>query len=243
MPAVAGWKGAAYIGGTKIEGIGTWSYSGATRNMQDIDAFGDEIVKQLPLQIVGGDVEISGTYQLDSDAGQQLLQTHFDGATEFDDLKLYTNENLGDFLTLKAGSKAIVTKCNNVGDDKSGVGTYSATIHINGELEQIGAAIAVAIRAIGIHNLVATAVGFIGELIDMGGETPIECWFEYGLTLAYEIGTTVADMDDMAATGIFEFELTPGDIVTSTLYHWRVHATYNVGVDHVLGEDQTFTTP
>ena len=134
----AGYKGAVYIGATKVSGIGTWAYSGETRNMGDIDEFEDEIIKQLPLQIVGGDITMSGHYRLDSDVGQKLLKTYFDAATEISNIRLYTDKSNTIYLTPKAGSHAIVTNVNNVGDEKSGIGTYSATLHVNGEMQQQG---------------------------------------------------------------------------------------------------------
>jgi hypothetical protein len=237
----AGYKGAIYIGAVKIGGATTWSYSGETRNMQDIDEFEDEIVKQLPLQIVGGDITVSGNYLVDTDAGQKLLKTDFDAATEITDIKLYTDKTNAIYMTPKAGSHVIVTNVNNVGDDKSGVGTFSATLHVNGELEQVGDSDVVQIAAVGIHNLAATAVGFVGELLSMGGETPIECYFEYGTDTTY--GTdTYASEDTLTATGMFEFELTPGDLVTATTYHWRAICLYDTD-KHAYSADQTFTTP
>ena len=242
MAKKAGYKGAIYIGAVKIGGSTTWAYSGETRNMQDIDEFEEEIVKQLPLQMVGGDISVSGHYLVDSDDGQKLLKTDFNAVTEITDIKLYIDKSENIYMTPKAGSHVIVTNVNNVGDDKSGVGTFSATLHVNGELEQIGSTTAVQIKAVGIHNLAATAVGFIGELLSLGGETPVDCYFEYGTTTAYGTDTSASE-DVMTAVGLFEFELTPGDLVTATTYHWRVHATYDGGAEHVLGPDNVFTTP
>ena len=135
----AGYKGRVYLGSTKISGMATWTYSGETRNMQDVDEFGEEIIKQLPLQIVGGDIAINGHYLLDSDAGQKLLKTYFDAATEVSTLRLYIDFDNGIYMGTAAGSHCIVTNVNNVGDDKSGVGTFSATLHVNGDLTQMGA--------------------------------------------------------------------------------------------------------
>jgi len=133
----AGYKGRVYLGTVKVGGIVTWTYSGETRNMQDIDEFGDEIIMQLPLQIVGGDIAINGHYLVDSDAGQKLLKTYFDAATLIGDIKLYTDYSNTVYMAPSAGSHVIVTNVNNVGDDKSGIGTFSATLHVNGDLEQV----------------------------------------------------------------------------------------------------------
>jgi len=134
----AGYKGRVYLGTVKVSGMAAWTYSGETRNMADIDEFGDEIIMQLPLQIVGGDIAINGHYLVDSDAGQKLLRTYFKAATPIADIKLFTDYTNNIYMTPAAGSHVIVTNVNNVGDDKSGVGTFSATLHVNGELQQAG---------------------------------------------------------------------------------------------------------
>ena len=77
MTVKAGYKGAVWYGTDYKIGSGTWTYSGETRNMQDKDEFQDEIIKQLPLQIVGGDITITGNYLVDSDAGQKQLKIDF----------------------------------------------------------------------------------------------------------------------------------------------------------------------
>lgn len=240
MGLKAGYKGAVYIGAVKIGGANSWTYGGATRNMADIDEFSETIVKQQPLQAVGGDITINANYLLDSDEGQQLLQTRFDAATPITDIKLYTDFDSGVYMTPKAGSHCIVTNCNNVGDTSSGIGTITATLHVNGELEQIGAGVAVKAIAIGIHQLSDTEVSFIGELIDMGGEDPVDCYFEYGTTIAYGTDTSATE-DVMDALGLFEG--TSGLLVASTLYHWRIHCTFAGAPTVFLGEDHTFTTP
>ncbi len=247
MTVKAGWKGAVYIGGTKIGGSTTWAYSGETRNMQDIDEFTDEVVKQLPLQIVGGDIEITGNYLLDTDVGQKLLTTNFDGAVEMDDVKLYTDKaDAGTiYMTPDASSHCIITKVKATGSDKSGVGTFSCTMHVNGQLEQSGSTTAVTFDTIGIHNVTATEAEFIGRLLHAGGFGDVECYFEYGTTVAYGTDTSgTQDTMDAAAIALGGlFEQTSGLLITATLYHWRIHATHTGGAVHVVGPDQTFTTP
>lgn len=245
MTVKAGYKGAVYIGAQKIGGSTTWTYTGETRNMQDIDEFEEENVVQLPLQIVGGDITIMGNYLLDIDAGQKLLKTDFDSATKITDIKLYTDKVVGTiFLTPKAGSHCIVTNVNNVGDDKSGVGTFSCTLHVNGMLEQQGSTTAVGLATIGIHDLSATSANFVGRVLSAGGFGDIACYFEYGTDITYGTDTSGAtdtlDAADIAAGGIFEG--ISGLLVTATLYHWRLHVTHTGGAVHVVGPDQTFTT-
>lgn len=135
----AGYKGRVYIGTVKIGGINSWTYDGETRMMVDVDEFGDEVVVQLPTQIFGGNINISGHYRLDSDEGQKLIKTLFDAATLIGNIRLFTDYTNDIYLSPAAGSHVVCTNCTNVGDEKSGVGTYSATFKVNGSMAQSGA--------------------------------------------------------------------------------------------------------
>lgn len=194
MTIKAGFKGACYIGGTKIGGANSWTYGGETRNMADIDEFTAPIVKQLPLQLVGGDIAINANYLLAEDDGQKLLKTKLDSGAEFDDLRLYTDYDAGIYLTPKAGSGVIVTNANNVGDTSSGTGTNTATIHVNGSLEQIGSTTAVAVETLGEVDVTASAVTLWGKLLNRGGEAgDLDCYFEYGTTLSFGDNTKASE--------------------------------------------------
>ncbi|KKN40053.1 hypothetical protein LCGC14_0737160 [marine sediment metagenome] len=235
----AGYLAAAYYGAVKISGIGSWTYGGETRNMGDIDEFLDEEVKGIPLQIVGGDIIVTGHYKLDSDAGQQLLDTAFKAGTAITTLKLYSDYVNGIYMQVVAGGYVTVTNVNNLGVDKAGVGTYSVTLHVSGQMEQIGDSVGVVAAAIGVHTLIATSANFIGELVDLGGESPVTCLFQYGTTTAY--GTDTAAGDVLTAVGMFE--AITGLLITATEYHWRVKCTFAGAPTVFLGQDQVFTTP
>lgn len=234
----AGYEGDVYIGGVKVA-MTTWAYTGGTRVMQPIDEFGDEHIKHLPLQVEGGEITLTGYYKLNTDEGQKLLGTRFDAGTEITDLKLYTKYSTV-YLTPKADSYVTVTNYNNVSDEKSGICAITATLKVSGVLEQQGSTTVVSAAMVGIHNLIATSVNFVGRLTSMGGETPISCFFDYGEDISYSDGPT-STPDSLTAIGIFED--ISGLLVTSTLYHWRVHVTWDAGASHVVGPDQTFTTP
>lgn len=240
MTVKAGYKGAVYIGAVKIGGAMTWTYTGGTRQMQAIDEFGDEHIKHLPLQIEGGEITVTGNYLLDTDEGQKLLGTRFDAGTEITDLKLYTDLVGTIYLQPKAGSYVTVTNWNNVGDDKSGVGTLTATFKVSGVMEQQGSTTVVGIAAVGIHALIATEANFVGRLLHAGGFGAIVCYFEYGTTIAYGTDTS-GTSDTLSAPGLFE--ATSALLVAETTYHWRIHCTHTGGTVHVVGKDQTFTTP
>lgn len=255
MTVKAGYKGAVWYGTDYKIASGTWSYSGDTRNMQDIDQFEDEVVGQLPLQMVGGDIEISGHYLLDQDAGQKQLKIDFDAATEITNIRLYTDKANGVYMTPSATgynggqSHVIVTKVNAVGDDKSGVGTISATLHVNGSLEQKGSTTAVTIQTLGVVDVANGGAGvdngiatLWGELTHRGGEAgDIECYFEWGTTesfgnTSYASETTFSTPDK----GTYDADIT--DLSENTLYYYRAVCKL-ADTSLVYGDTMTFTVP
>ncbi len=141
----AGYKGGVYIGAQKIGGSTTWAYDGETRQMQAIDEFEDEHIMALPMQIIGGNVTISGNLKM-GDAGQVLLETRLADGAQITDLKLYVDKAANKYYTpdpavLMTGdnvpSHAIVITAKAIGDDKSGIATFSATLTINGALKRV----------------------------------------------------------------------------------------------------------
>ncbi len=247
MTVKAGYKGAVWYGTDYKISAGTWSYSGETRNMQDKDEFGDEIIKQLPLQIVGGDISISGNYLLDQDQGQKQLKIDFDAATEITNLRLYTDKTNTIYMTPKAGSHIIVTNVNNVGDEKSGVGTITATLHVNGELEQVGSTTAVAVVTMGVIDIVFGAgntctATMLGELIHRGGEAgDLDCYFEYGTTDTFgtdsKVDETTFATPDKDTYDVDETLLDDD----ATIYYRAVCELADTS--KVYGETKTFVTP
>lgn len=237
----AGYLARAYLGAVKISGIGSWTYSGETRNMGDIDEFGDPIVKQVPLQIVGGDITITGHYKLDTDAGQKALKTAFDAGTEITDLKLYTDYDGGVYLAVKAGGHIVVTNVNNVGVDKAGVGTYTATFHVNGELEQSGSTTVVTVETLGEVDIAATTVTMWGRLTNRGGEAGnLDCYFEYGETTSF--GTdSKTDETVFASPDKGEYDVEETLLTTATLYYYRAVCEL-ADTSKVYGATMSFTT-
>jgi hypothetical protein len=137
----AGYKGAFYIGAVKVAGSATWTYSGSVRAMQPTDEFGDEIVTDIPLQITGGEITLTGYYLLDTDAGQQLLKTKFESGDPITDVKLYISYADGIYHTpddtTTPASYVTITNYDNIGHDKSGVGTFTCTMKVSGQLKPV----------------------------------------------------------------------------------------------------------
>ncbi len=237
----AGYLAAAYYGAVKISGIGSWTYSGETRNMGDVDEFLDEEIKAIPLQIVGGDITITGHYLLADDAGQQLLDTAFKAGTAITTIKLYTDHANGKYMQVVAGGYATVTNVNNMGVDKAGIGTYSATFHVSGQMEQVGGTAAVAVATLGHVDIAATTVTMWGELLNRGGEAgDLDCYFEYGETESFgtdsKVDETVFSTPDVGTYDVEETLLT-----TATLYYYRAVCELPTTAK-VYGETKSFTT-
>lgn len=236
----AGYLASAYLGAVKISGIGSWTYGGETMNMGDIDEFGDNIVKQVPLQIVGGDINITGHYKLDTDPGQKALKTAFDARTEISDLKLYTDFDGGIYMAVKAGGHIICTNVNNVGVDKAGVGTYTATFHVNGELEQTGSTTAAAVATLGEVDIAATTVTMWGELLFRADVNAHDCYFEYGETESFGTDSKV-DETTFTTPDVGTFDVEETLLTTATLYYYRAVCELS-DTSKVYGETKSFTT-
>lgn len=135
----AGYKGRVLIGAVVIAGSATWSYGGSVRTMLPTDEFADEIVTDIPGQITGGEVTVTGNYLQSQDAGQQLLKTRFDSGDPITDLKLYISETDGIYLepdsTTTPASYTTVTNYDAVTHDKSGIGTFTCTMKVSGKLK------------------------------------------------------------------------------------------------------------
>lgn len=134
----AGYKGDIYIGAVRIAGGATWTYGGSVRTMLPTDEFGDEIVTDIPGQITGGEITITGSYLMSQDAGQQLLKTRFDSGDQITDLKLYISKTDGIYHTpdntTTPPSYVTITNYDNINHDKSGVGTFTCTMKVSGKM-------------------------------------------------------------------------------------------------------------
>lgn len=243
----AGYKGDVWYGTDYKIGSGTWAWDGGTRNMQAIDQFQDQDIQELPLQRTGGIITISGNYLLAEDTGQKQIAIDFLAATEISNLRLYTDKTNAIYLTpsatgLNGGqSHCIVTNHSNVGNDKSGVGTWSCTLKVNGSMEQVGSTTAVAVETMGVVDIAATTVTMWGKLIHRGGEAgALDCYFEYGETNTF--GTdSKADETVFTTPDVGEYDVEETLLTTATLYYYRAVCEL-ADTSKVYGETKTFTT-
>lgn len=141
MAVKAGYKGAVYIGDVKIAGMATWGYSGTTLAMLPDDEFLDEHITHIAGQFDGGDITITGNYLMSEDAGQRLLKTKFDERAQITDVMLYLSYSEDQYMipdnTTTPASFATITNYDAVGNDKSGVGTFTCTMKVSGKMKPV----------------------------------------------------------------------------------------------------------
>ncbi len=248
MTVKAGHNAAVWYGTDYKIGVGNWTWDGGSRNMQAIDQFADEDIQEIPLQRSGGSITITGNYLVDSDAGQKQLKIDYDAGTEITNLRLYTDKTNSIYLTpsatgLNGGqSHLIVTNTHNVSADKSSVGTFSATLRVNGTLEQVGSTTAVAVATLGEVDVTAAAVTLWGSLIHRGGEAGnLDCYFEYGKTLSF--GSDTKGTETVFTTpdkGEYDDESLVA-LDADTLYYYRAVCEL-ADTSKVYGETMSFTT-
>lgn len=84
-------------------------------------------------------------------------------------------------------------------------------------------------------TVTGTTVNFVGEVTDMGGDSTVTSWFEYGQTSAY--GQT-SPQKTSSQLGIYC--VTVSNLSACTTYHYRAAAQNSAGTTY--GENKTFTT-
>ena len=241
--AQAGYKGELWMNNVKIGGTVSWNHSGQVRDMAEDSPLNQEIKTYTPLQIDGGEVTLSGNYLGDEDAGQHLLKTLFDAATEVTNLKLYTNKTGNAYFlpdsTTTPPSFVTVTKHSEVALDKSGLISFAATLKVSGKLKEISTSADPGVETVGSIDVAGTTASLIGNLVGLGGEASVDAYFEYGTTTSYGTDTS-ASATTMTDTGVFDNGLT--GLTPLTTYHARAVVELT-DTSKKYGADITFTTP
>lgn len=242
MGAKKGYKGKVKIGSTVIGGCVEWSVTGATRTMEDDSEFGDEYQTFVPVQVVGGDITISGNYLQDEDVGQQLLMTKFKSGDAITDLKLYLDLDGDLYLTPDStttpASYVTVSKEPDYTLGKNGIGKFSVTFKVSGILKPNTTSASAAVETVGDIDVADTTATLLGELTGLGASADADCYFEYGTTTSYGSDTS-ANKTTLTAVGLFDNDLT--GLSTETTYHYRAVAELD-DASKVYGADKTFTT-
>jgi len=240
MAGRAGYKGKVSIGAVTVNDMMVWAYSGSVKDTADDSALGQAHKTFIPLQGEGGEITMSGNFLLDSDAGQQLLETHFNDETQITDLRLYFSAT--NYLELDSttdpASYASVTKYDEVSVDKTGLLTVACSLKVSGKMKLNSSTSSVSCNTIGALDEAADSVTLIGELVSIGEETSVDAYFEYGTTTSYGTDTSVS-ATTLTAVDIFDNAITGLDALTT--YHYRAVIELE-DTSKVYGADKTFTT-
>jgi len=84
-------------------------------------------------------------------------------------------------------------------------------------------------------TVTGTTVNFVGEFTDMGGDSTVTGWFEYGQTTGY--GQTTSQK---VSSQLGIYCITVSNLSPCTTYHYRAVAQNSAGT--TFGENKTFTT-
>jgi len=120
------------LGTYSVSGMGTWTLSGYTREVLDDTEFGDDI-KTFVFGIgTAGTLSFAGLYDPTDSTGQTLLNSACINASTFTggDLKFYIDNT--SYYTNDTGSNILLTKCDAITMEKSGLGQCSFEATISG---------------------------------------------------------------------------------------------------------------
>ena len=123
------------LGGVKIAGQGTWTLGGFTREVIEEDAWDLDIKKKYFSVGDAGTVTFSGLYDdqpVAQNTGQNALNSACINSSVFTggDLRFYTD--LVSYWTVTTGGNILITKCQSITMEKSGMGTIDFEGAISG---------------------------------------------------------------------------------------------------------------
>ena len=120
------------LGTTKIAGQGTWTLSGFTREVIEEDSWDLDVKKKHFGVGDAGEVSFSGLYDALDATGQNSLNSACinSSALTAHGLRFYVDST--SYWTATTGGYFLVTKCQSITMEKSGMGTCDFTAVING---------------------------------------------------------------------------------------------------------------
>jgi len=236
-----GYKGKVVKGSTIILGMAEWSYSGETANMEAMNRFGDQYIRQENTTLEGGEITVSGDFVV-GDAGLALIQAAFDAGTHLTDLYLYINAvdyfapdptTVLEDSTVEASYITITKPPTAVTQGASGIARVEFSAKVSGALKLMDASEEIIITTLGRSADRPSDVIFIAQLISVGGESDVDISFQYGdeeglLESETEVIASVSDL------GIIAFR--QSDIVVSPIWYRAKAVSANDATDIVYGK-------
>jgi len=135
MSVKPGYLAKVALAGDTVAEMGQWSLSGLSRETLDSTAFGDTY-KQFEVGLGDyGTISFQGNYDPTDTAGQVALNDACIAATQITDIRFYIDAS--SYWRPAAGSYILLTKCNSVAADKSGIATVSFEGKVSGEMELV----------------------------------------------------------------------------------------------------------
>ena len=89
--STASFKGKVTIGANNVLGMGSWTWSGFSREMLEDIEFGDNADDYLYGIMRGGKISFNGNYKKDDTQGQDILRSYMLNEVSLTDLKLYVD--------------------------------------------------------------------------------------------------------------------------------------------------------
>ncbi len=85
----ASFKGKATLGATQILGMGTWTWSGFSRELIEDVEFGDTVDDFLYGIMHGGKITFNGNYKKDDTTGQDVLRSYLLSGSNLTSIRFY----------------------------------------------------------------------------------------------------------------------------------------------------------
>jgi len=84
-------KGKVTIVANNVLGMGSWTWSGYTREMLEDIEFGDDADDYLYGMLRGGKVSFNGNYKKDDTTGQDILRSYMVNEVDLSDIRFYVD--------------------------------------------------------------------------------------------------------------------------------------------------------
>lgn len=138
MSSIGGKFAKVMYGSNIVAGMGTFSISGFTPDIQEDTSFGDTVKTWVNAGIGdAGTVSFSGNYDPSDSTGQDILNALAESGTGVNCLYFYISTSC--FYRVASGGEIIITKGGGVTMQKSGLGTCSFEGRVSAKaMERIG---------------------------------------------------------------------------------------------------------
>jgi len=147
-PSKASFKGKVTLGDNKVLGMGTWTWSGFTRDTVEDIEFGQGIATYFRDVLRPGTISFDGNYKIDDTQGQDLLRSYHINEVDVSDIRFYVdsvsyytpNSTTGAGGGLLEGEEvavALITSVDPIAFTLGSVGKIGFTVQLTGHMRLI----------------------------------------------------------------------------------------------------------